>query len=135
MKNILGEWLLDIFIFFSATLLIYSVQVLLIFCKKSVITLKELGERFLAMFGGEQASLLVISYNIMTVKRVMDWNYIEFFREIEIVMLVLGIIYNLILYVLVKELGQVQNQKLVTKISVGFLLFSVVGSLVYAILQ
>ncbi len=135
MKSILGEWLLDIFIFFAATLLIYSVQVLLIFCKKSVITLKELGDSFLAMFGGEQASLLVISYNIMTVKRVMDWNYIEFFREIEIVMLVLGIIYNLILYVLVKELGQVQNQKLVTKISVGFLLFSVVGSLVYAILQ
>ncbi len=135
MKSILGEWLLDIFIFFAATLLIYSVQVLLIFCKKSVITLKELGDSFLAMFGGEQASLLVISYNIMTVKRVMDWNYIEFFREIEIVMLVLGIIYNLILYVLVKELGQIQNQKLVTKISVGFLLFSVVGSLVYAILQ
>ncbi len=135
MQNILGEWLLDIFIFFSATLLIYSVQVLLIFCKKSVITLKELKERFLAMFGGEQASLLVISYNIMTIKRVMDWNYIEFFLEIEIVMLVLGIIYNLILYVLVKELGQVQNQKFVTKVSIGFLLFSVVGSLVYAILQ
>lgn len=110
-------------------------KLILILSKNINLTIKELSSQFTTLIRDGQASLLVVTYNISVIRNLFSLEYIPYFRTILIALLIVIIIYNVILYVLVKEIGYIKDEKVTPYISLFSLLFSVVGSLIYTIVQ
>lgn len=132
----LMNWLIDSLMCFSVVIFIFLLKILLFLSvTKNKFTKKELSLQFEALVNDGQAALLVIAYDIMTIRNLFNLNFIRYFRNMFIVLLVIIIIYNIIIYVLVKEVEYYKDEKMVNSISLGFLAFSVLGSLIYTVVQ
>ncbi len=131
----LQTWFIDLLACFSVLLFLYFLKLILILSKNINLTIKELSSQFTTLIRDGQASLLVVTYNISVIRNLFSLEYIPYFRTILVALLIVIIIYNVILYVLVKEIGYIKDEKVTPYISLFSLLFSVVGSLIYTIVQ
>lgn len=131
----LQMWFIDLLTSFSVLIFLYLLKLLLILSKNINLTIKELSNQFTALLSDGQASLLVVTYNISVIRNLFSLDYIPYFRTILVTLLIVIIIYNVILYVLVKEIGYIKDEKVTPYVSLFSLLFSIVGSLVYTIAQ
>ena len=131
----LQTWFIDLLACFSVLLFLFFLKLILILSKNINLTIKELSSQFTTLIRDGQASLLVVTYNISVIRNLFSLEYIPYFRTILIALLIVIIIYNVILYVLVKEIGYIKDEKVTPYISLFSLLFSVVGSLIYTIVQ
>lgn len=131
----LQTWFIDLLACFSVLLFLFFLKLILILSKNINLTIKELSSQFTTLIRDGQASLLVVTYNITVIRNLFSLEYIPYFRTILIALLIVIIIYNVILYVLVKEIGYIKDEKVTPYISLFSLLFSVVGSLIYTIVQ
>lgn len=131
----LQTWFIDLLACFSVLLFLYFLKLILILSKYINLTIKELSSQFTTLIRDGQASLLVVTYNISVIRNLFSLEYIPYFRTILVALLIVIIIYNVILYVLVKEIGYIKDEKVTPYISLFSLLFSVVGSLIYTIVQ
>lgn len=131
----LQTWFIDLLACFSVLIFLYFLKLILILSKNINLTIKELSSQFTTLIRDGQANLLVVTYNISVIRNLFSLKYIPYFRTILVALLIVIIIYNVILYVLVKEIGYIKDEKVTPYISLLSLLFSVVGSLIYTIVQ
>lgn len=131
----LQTWFIDLLACFSVLIFLYFLKLILILSKNINLTIKELSSQFTTLIRDGQANLLVVTYNISVIRNLFSLKYIPYFKTILVALLIVIIIYNVILYVLVKEIGYIKDEKVTPYISLLSLLFSVVGSLIYTIVQ
>lgn len=130
------NWLIDFLTCFSIVLFIFMLKILLcLSVTKNKFSKEEISMQFESLVNDGQAALLVVAYDIMTIRNLFHLKYIRYIRNLYIVLLVIIIIYNIVLYVLVKEVEYFKDEKMVNSISLGFLAFSVLTSLSYTVAQ
>lgn len=135
LSEALTGWFFDLATCFIVIGFIFSVKSILIMSKNANFTWKDLARESATLFNGGQASLLVVAYNITIIRSMLNLKYIRYFRNFLITVWVIIIIYNIIIYILVKEVGYIEDEKVTHKISFVFLLISIFGSLIYTIVQ
>lgn len=129
------HWLIDLVSCFSILIFIFILKLILSASNQVNYSAKELSEQFMSLLNDGQSSLLVITYCLTVIRSIFTLDYIPYFREILIIVLILIIIYNFIFYVLVKEVGFMHIEKVTCCVSLGFLLLSILGSLIYTVCQ
>lgn len=132
----LMNWLIDSLVCFSVVIFIFILKIFLfISVTENKFSMKVLSLQFESIVNDGQAALLVIAYDIMTIRNLFTLNSIRYFRSILIILLVIVIIYSIAIYILEKEVQYYKDEKKVNSISLGFLAFSVLGSLIYTVVQ
>lgn len=135
LSEALAGWFFDLATCFAVIGFVFSVKFILIISKNANYTWDDITREAKALFSGGQASLLVVAYNITIIRSILTLNYKKYLRGILMTILVLAIIYNIIMYVLVKEVGYIEDEKVTMKLSFAFLMVSILGSLFYTIIQ
>lgn len=135
LSEALVGWLFDLATCFMVIAFVFSVKFILIISKNANYSWNVITREAATLFSGGQASLLVVTYNITSIRSILTMNYIRYLRGVLMTILVLIIIYNIVMYVLVKEVGYIEDEKRTLKISFSFLVISILGSLFYTIAQ
>ena len=135
LSEALTGWFFDLVSCFVVIGFVFSLKFILIFSKNAKYTWNDITREATTLFSDGQAALLVVTYNITTIRSILTLNYIRYLRGILMTILVLAIIYNVIMYVLVKEVGYIEDEKATLKLSFAFLTISILGSLFYTIAQ
>lgn len=135
MKYELLNWLIDLLSCFAVLMFIYILKIILHIADKERISFKVLSEQFFSVFSDGQAALLVVAYNITAIRSILKLRYIAYFFELILIMMIVCIVYNILMYILLKEIAQMKDGKIVEVISLAFLGISVFSSLIYTIIQ
>lgn len=132
------NWLLDFFMCFAVFIFLFILKIILVVCRKNFrITLKELVNNFMESLEDGQASLLVVTYCISSVRSMYSMNYVRGFREFIIILLSVILVYNVIFYTIIKENvnGDEGFARMLKLTSLVFLLLSTICSFLYMLVQ
>lgn len=126
--NPLLDWLIELGIFFSVTIFLFTLNLILKVANNYFID--KLEKDILDLLNGGQASMLVMSYNLAYIKKILTTEQKHVSMGIVIVILSIGLIYNIVLYVQVKNSG-VRHEGVIIGVSLFFLLVSILSTLLY----
>lgn len=131
----LQNWFIDLLTCFSVLIFVFFLKVILSLSKRTPNILKPISKQFISLLNDGQISLLTVTYCIVTIRSISSLRYIERFNEVLIVLLTVVIIINFLFYILIKEIGNIEDETTMRNISIGCLIFSIVSSLAYTITQ
>lgn len=131
----LQNWFIDLLTCFSVLIFVFCLKVILSLSKRTPNILKPISKQFISLLNNGQISLLTVTYCIVTIRSIASLRYIERFNEILIVLLTVVIIINFLFYILIKEIGTIEDETTMRNISIGCLVFSIISSLAYTITQ
>lgn len=132
------NWSFDLLACFAVIIFMFLLRLTLTLSKK--VSKKAFRDEFADLIRGGQIPLLSATYSIAAIRSLVGMDYIPYFKEIMVAILVINIIFNFVLYILVKELEQVADEIIKSEtpicvISSVFLIISIFGTFIYAFMQ